>query len=108
LTYERGTSVYGIVNELFRNHGIWPIRLTSSNSVAAILDLAQSGVGICVVPGPVAKPLVGTGRLKFLRCETPLPKVDFYVAHTTQPYNEMGAAVAGIIVNLAKASRGAS
>lgn len=94
MTYERGAVLYRLISELFRGRGIWPLRLTGSNSVAAMVELAADGVGICAIPAPVVAPYIASGRLRILRTEVLLPDAEFFVTHWTQPFNDLAAAVA--------------
>jgi DNA-binding transcriptional LysR family regulator len=94
MTYERGAVLYQATTDLFRRRGIWPLRLSGSNSVAAMVEIALKGVGICAVPAPVVASHIASGQLRILRTEAALPDVDFFIAYPTQPFNELAAAVA--------------
>jgi DNA-binding transcriptional LysR family regulator len=104
MTYEKGNILYRMIAGMFRNQGIWPIRLGGSNSVAAMIELALSGVCICAIPEPVVKPHVAAGRLKIIQTVAALPDVEFFVTYPDEPFNELAVALAEIAVGICRLS----
>jgi DNA-binding transcriptional LysR family regulator len=96
MTYERGAVLHRTIADLFRRRGVWPLRLSGSNSVAAMVEIALTGVGICAIPAPVVATHIAAGQLRILRTEADLPDADFFVAYPTRPFNELAAAVADV------------
>jgi DNA-binding transcriptional LysR family regulator len=102
MTYERGTIVHRLIVELFRTQGIWPVRLTGSNSVAAMVELALHKLVICAVPLPVVSAHIRSGQLRVLRTTPVLPDIEFYIACSAPPVNDLPAAIADIAKRCAR------
>jgi DNA-binding transcriptional LysR family regulator len=91
-----------MMETLFKNAGIWPIRLSESNSVAAMMQIALSGIGICVIPSVVVKPQLAVGQLKVLDTEAPLLPLEFYVTYLNNPFNDIPALIAKIAFDVSQ------
>jgi DNA-binding transcriptional LysR family regulator len=94
ITYPKRSIPYNLIQELFKSAGIWPIRLSESNSVAAMVQIALSGIGVCVIPSVVVRTQLTAGQLRVLRCEATLPPLEFYASYLDTPLNELPVLVA--------------
>lgn len=99
ITYPRHSMAYRFVCDLFKSRGIWPIRISGSNSVAAMIRVAAEGYGICAVPSLFAKYELFSDELRALRCEVDLPGLDFFVTHRTDTFNDVAILVADIALD---------
>ncbi len=96
ITYPKRSIPHSMLESLFKNAGIWPIRLSESNSVAAMVQIALSGVGICVIPSVVVKQQLAAGQLKIFKSEAPVPPLEFYATYLNNPFNDIPALIAKI------------
>lgn len=95
ITYQKDTQFYEAICAYFRESGVWPIRISGSNSVAAIARLTLSGVGICAIPGAAAEGYLSPD-MRVLVAEKPLPAVEFFVSYHKDPYSRAAAVIAEI------------
>lgn len=100
ITYPRQTPQHKIVNQLFRSHGVWPIRLNGSNSIAAMVQLAEDAIGVCAIPSVVVAPQLASGELRVLKTEVGLPPIDFFLSYFVEPLNEMAVLVADLAMEI--------
>lgn len=103
MAYARGTDLHQAVGGAFRARGFWPVRLSGGNSVAAMLEFARNGLGVCVLPAMVVTSYGARKELRILRTDADLPPVDFHVSCATQPLNEFAALVADVALSMAAA-----
>lgn len=105
ITYERGTVVHRLISDLFRQAGIWPIRLTGSNSVGVMMEFALREIGLCAIPASVAAHHIAQGELRSVRVDAMLPSIEFSVACSNQPFNEAATAVADLAIRIGDEAR---
>lgn len=102
LSHARNTRSYVEVTAHFRENHNGPVRIVSSNSLAACLQMAIDGLGIATIPLPMAKPHLNSGALVTLPYKwTPTPLV-FTASYAHSPASglvkraaELGREVAG-------------
>ncbi len=87
VTYSPGTRLHNFVIDYFKNCGTAPSRLSRSNSLAAMMHLVSSGVGVCAIPG-VAIGIEYADRLRVLNVEALLPPIDFFASYVDNPSNQ--------------------
>lgn len=108
ITYPKRSLPHTLIEAMFRNAGIWPIRLSESNSVAAMVQIVLSGVGVCVIPPIAVRDQLASGQLKIFDIEAPLLPLDFYAAYLKNPFNQIPALIAELALEVsAKAMAGA-
>jgi DNA-binding transcriptional LysR family regulator len=105
ITYPKRSIPHNLIQELFKSAGIWPIRLSESNSVAAMVQIALSGIGICVIPSVVVRPQLAAGQLRVLKSEATLPPLEFYASYLDTPLNELPALVAQMADDICNEAR---
>ena len=103
ITYPRRSIPHGSVETAYKTAGIWPIRLSECNSVAAMVQIALGGVGICVVPQVAVKQQLESGQLKVLKTQAVIPPLELYATYLRNPFNETPALVADIDYDVSQA-----
>lgn len=88
ITYPRGTRLHDSVMDYFKRTGTMPAHISRSNSLAAMMKLVSSGVGVCTMPG-VALDARYADTLRILPMRTPLPPIDFYASYKLDPLNQL-------------------
>lgn len=95
ITYPNGTHLHNAVSTYFKAQGIAHVRLSGSNSVAAILRLAAAGIGICAIPG-AAVASQSSEDIRVLTTTVCLPPIDFFISYHAQPTRRAPSAIAEI------------
>ncbi len=96
ITYARDSATYGSVEELFRNNGLWPVRLSATNSTEALLRITEAGWGIgviseaCMTGGTYAK------SLQVIQCAVALPEYEYVASYHMDSVGRAGMMVAEI------------
>jgi DNA-binding transcriptional LysR family regulator len=98
ITYPRGTRVHGFVMDFFKPTGTLPSRVSRTNSLAAMMQMAASGIGVCTMPGAAIDARY-SDRLRVLRVDPPLPPIDFYVTYMPDPLCDLAQRAGQTIVD---------
>lgn len=93
ITYPRGTLLHAHVMDFFKPTGAVPARISTSNSLTAMMQLVASGIGLCTMPG-VALHSRYADTLTVLNVTPQLPQLDFYVTYRHDPMNELPPLIA--------------
>lgn len=94
MTYARDSATYGSVEELFRNNGLWPVQLSSTNSTEALLRITEAGWGIgviseaCMTAGKHAK------SLQVIKSAVQLPEYEYVASYHMDSVGRVGMMVA--------------
>lgn len=89
ITYARNTTPYQEVERYFTKHNNQPTRFYSASSLSASIRLAESGVGIAMLPKEVIAYALNNKTLKIIDADwTPNP-LQFSVAYLDTPINLM-------------------
>jgi len=75
------SNTFTVVMDWFADHGVVPARINTCNSVAVILALVTSGLGISPLPRALVHEHLASGRLRMLPTEPDLPMAQIFVAH---------------------------
>ena len=102
LSHARNTRSYVEVTAHFREHYDGPVRIVSSNSLAACLQMAIDGLGIATIPLPMVKPHLKSGALVKLPYKWTPASLVFTASYAHSPASglvkraaELGREVAG-------------
>lgn len=102
ISHARDSATYGSLEEALRLTGLWPVQLSSSNSVEAILRIARSGLAI----GAVSEACVRTDdpTLRILRCELDLPTYSYFASYHLDAVGRIGMIIAELARQVADAA----
>lgn len=93
ITHARDSATFGSLEELFRNRGHWPVEISTTNSMGALMKVAQSGGAI----GAVCTACLGTGlrdgALKMVECDVELPWFEFFASYHLDSVGRVGMMV---------------
>ncbi len=104
ITYARPTLPHQALLDLFARADLPPPRLFANSSLAAMLRMAQDGVGICVVPEIVLDRELRDGTLRRVATSAALPPLRFSaVLPAGTPYG-LADAVVGLAVKVASSA----
>lgn len=95
ITHARDSATYGSLEELFRNRGLWPVEISTTNSIEALLRIAEGGAaigGVCtaVLSGNVGK----SGPLQIIAVDADLPSFQFFASYHMDSVGRVGMMVA--------------
>ncbi len=93
VTHSRESTTYKSLEIMFKEAGIWPIRLIASDSDDAIVHLVELGTSVGVVnyacleerPSP---------RIRVLQCDVALPTYPYFAAFHTDSIGKLGMRIA--------------
>lgn len=98
LSLHRGTFLHGVVKHWFADGGVVPSRWVLSSNLSSLLALAMEGVGLGLVPRPVALEPLRTGSLVEITPRPAIPPIEFLVACAPSSFSALGAAVAKLAI----------
>ncbi len=78
LTFANNTKPNRQIRELLAPHAMGNLDMTTSTSLGALIRLAKSGLGICVVPKPAIAAELASGELVELRTKLALPPISVH------------------------------
>jgi DNA-binding transcriptional LysR family regulator len=103
LTHGRDSATYGSVEELFRNSGFWPVRLSSTNSAEALIRMTQHGLGIGVISAACLNSYMNTESLQAIECDARLPEYEYFASYHMDSVGRAGMMVAEIAQQVCRA-----
>jgi DNA-binding transcriptional LysR family regulator len=80
LTNPSPSPTHSVLMDWFASHRLIPSKIITCNSIAAIVGVAVSGGGICVVPTCVVQEHLTSGELVELSVDPPLPNQEIAIA----------------------------
>ncbi len=89
ITYARNTTPYHEVERYFTKHNNQPTRFYSASSLSASIRLAESGVGIAMLPKEVINDALNNKTLKIIKTDWIPSPLQFSVAYLDTPINLM-------------------
>lgn len=96
MTYARDSATYGSIEELFRNNGLWPVRLSSTNSAEALLGIIKAGMGIGIISEACINISRDTESLQILKGAPSLPAYEYFASYHVDSVGRVGMMVAEI------------
>lgn len=96
MTYARDSATYGSIEELFRNNGLWPVRLSSTNSAEALLRIVKEGMGIGVISAACVNAAHDVESLQIIQGLPPLPAYEYVASYHMDSVGHVGMMVAEI------------
>jgi len=100
ISHARDSATYGSIEEQFRLHGLWPVQLSSSNSVEAILRIARSGLALGALSEACIAPT--TSGLAVLPCELDLPSYEYVASYHLDSVGRIGMILAELALHIAQ------
>lgn len=94
MTYARDSASYGSVEELFRNNGLWPVKLSSTNSTEALLRITETGWGIGVISEACMNGENHSTALQIIECDIELPEYEYVASYHMDSVGRAGMMVA--------------
>lgn len=94
ISHTRGTHQHLAIDQWFRSAGVIPKREISCSSLASIIRLVESGLGISVLSPIVVEAGLRERRLRVLQAERPFRPNDFVVAYALRSLQPAAAAFA--------------
>ena len=87
ITYARNTRPFAeLARQLRKNTGL-PARIFPSSSLAAILKMAQDGIGVANLPRKMIQAELEEGTLIEIACDWLPPNLKITATYPTEPYN---------------------
>jgi len=96
MTYARDSATYGSIEELFRNNGLWPVRLSSTNSAEALLGIVKAGMGIGIISEACVNVSRDAESLQIIRGAPSLPAYEYFASYHVDSVGRVGMMVAEI------------
>jgi DNA-binding transcriptional LysR family regulator len=87
ITYSRNTRPYAELARQLRKTTDLPAKIFPSSSLAAILKMAQDGIGIATLPRKMIEAELDNGTLVEIGCDWTPPNLKFTASYPTEPYN---------------------
>ena len=87
ITYARNTRPFAELARQLRKNTDLPARIFPSSSLAAILKMAQDGIGVATLPRKMVQAELDNGTLTEIFCEWSPPNLRFTASYPTEPYN---------------------
>jgi DNA-binding transcriptional LysR family regulator len=104
-THSRGSHLHRTVMDWFAASGLRPARLHGCNSLATMMRLTISGIGISVLPVPLLADELAERSIRRLNVDTPVPPNRFIVAYPSTPVQPAVRAIADLVLADAGTSR---
>lgn len=101
ISHARDSATYGSLEEAMRLAGLWPVQLSSSNSVEAILMILRRGLAIGMVSEACVR--ADDPSLRILRCELELPSYEYFASYHLDSVGRIGMIVAELARRVAEA-----
>ncbi|MFC3337651.1 LysR family transcriptional regulator [Paracandidimonas soli] len=96
MTYAKDSATYGSIEELFRNNGLWPVRLSSTNSAEALLRIVKEGMCIGVVSSACVNASRDAESLQIIQVPSTLPAYEYVASYHMDSVGRVGMMVAEI------------
>lgn len=87
ITFAKNTLTFAELSRKFRKNADLPARIFPCSSLAAILKMAQDGIGIATLPRKMIQAELASGSLKEVTCDWRPPNLRFTASYPTEPYN---------------------
>lgn len=96
MTYARDSATYGAIEDLFRNNGLWPVRLSCTNSAEALLGIVKEGMGIGIISAACVNTSRDAESLQIIRGAPSLPAYEYVASYHVDSVGRVGMMVAEI------------
>lgn len=96
ITHARDSATYGSVEEVFRNSNLWPVKLSSTNSVEALMRIVSEGLGVGVISAACVSRKGDMRSLKIIECDARLPEYEYFASYHMDSVGRVGMLVANI------------
>ena len=96
VTHARGFHAYGSLEELFRARGLWPVEISTSNSIGALLRIAATGAAIGAACTACLDEQALGSSLRIVACDDELPWFEFFASYPLDSVGRLGMMVAEI------------
>lgn len=100
ITYGKSGMMNKIVSDAFREHGICPPHINRTNSLAAMVQLALAGRGICITAMEAVADYLAERKLRLLDVGISFQTFDCYVSYRRNQINNNAQCVAEIIMSV--------
>ena len=80
-TLSRKSNNFLVLAQWFREAGIRPARIDVCNSLAVLIELVASGMGVALLPATLFSKQLESGQVKVLQVQPALPLVPLWVAY---------------------------
>ncbi|EYR81126.1 MULTISPECIES: LysR family transcriptional regulator [unclassified Shinella] len=87
LTFSRNSVPHIWLLRQFEELGVQPPVISNSNSLSAMLRLAQDGIGIALLPVPMVAPMIANGTLEELAITPNFPALKLHAVYADDPEN---------------------
>lgn len=94
MTYARDSATYGAIEELFRNNGLWPIRISCTNSAEALLGIVKAGMGIGIISEACVGAAQDARSLRIIEGAPALPAYEYFASYHVDSVGRVGMMVA--------------
>jgi DNA-binding transcriptional LysR family regulator len=101
ITFSRGTQPYVVVNDMFSQSHLPPIRLHASASLAPVVRMAVDGIGIAVIPPAIVTDELRSGKLRIVTSNAVIPDLGFAASWPVTPDGYAAGELAEIGVKVA-------
>lgn len=102
ITYPRRSRPFVIIEDLFSDPSLPPVKLNGSSSLATTIRLAIDGLGVGAIPPMVVREELRKGLLVTLDVERTLPDLVFSVSYFSRPHHLVAGHVADLAVEVAE------
>jgi DNA-binding transcriptional LysR family regulator len=87
ITFAKNTPPFAELSRQLRKNTDLPARIFPCSSLAAILKMAQDGIGVATLPRKMIQAELANGTLKEVPCDWRPPNLRFTASYPTEPYN---------------------
>ncbi|MBM3523044.1 MAG: hypothetical protein FJX57_08810, partial [Alphaproteobacteria bacterium] len=101
VTHTRSSHLLVLVEGWFRDQGVRPRQIIGCNSMATVIELTRSGLGLGVFPPVLVREDLSRGRIVAVSTRTPLPRSDFVAAYPAEATSPATAAVVALSLDVA-------
>ncbi len=106
ITHARDSATYGSVEEVFRNSNLWPVKLSSTSSVEALIRIVREGLGVGVISAACVNHKGDMRSLKIIDCKARLPEYEYFASYHMDSVGRVGMLVASIAQRVCRAMEG--
>jgi DNA-binding transcriptional LysR family regulator len=104
ITFPRKTQPYEMVQSLFNQPDLPPIRLHASASLATVIHMAVEGLGIAVIPTAIVENELANGQLQLLSTDVKILPLTFTASWLESPDTHAVERVADLAAKIAHGS----
>jgi DNA-binding transcriptional LysR family regulator len=91
-----------MIRDLFRRHGLPPVQLNASGSIATTIRLATNGLGISMLPPIAIQAELAAGTLHLVDTSFAPPKLVYASVYSAPPVNPLAEVIADMARSVAE------